>query len=422
MDKKIIKRQLFDQIKAHVSHKEITLVVGPRQVGKTTLLKLVEEDLRQEGKKTLFLNLDVESDRAHVISQEALVQYIRLSFGEERGYVFIDEAQRKEDAGRFFKGIYDMDLPYKLLLSGSGSLELKEKIHESMAGRKRVFELLPVTFEEFAAFRTDYRYNDRLMDFFRTSEIETNSLLNEYLQFGGYPGVILCASAKEKLQLLVEIYQSYLVRDISFLLGVEKTDAFTHLVRLLASTIGNLVSVSELSSTLGISAQTVKKYLWYLEQTYIIARVSPYFRNARTELSKMPVYYFSDLGLRNLSAHVASETVESDGFLFENFVFSILRERFGLASNPIHFWRSKGGAEVDFVLQAGAKLIPIEVKSRSGKNIAMSRSLTSFIHQYRPERAFIVTKNHQAQFVVGDTPVEAVPFYELLEKNFIGGS
>jgi len=149
----VIKRELFDQIKKHLEDEEIILIVGPRQVGKTTLMKGLEEDLKSRGEKTLFLNLDLDTDRPAFESQSKLLQRITYNVGKEKGYVFIDEIQRKENAGLFLKGIYDMKLPYKFIVSGSGSIELKEKIHESLAGRKRLFEMTPVTFEEFVEFK-----------------------------------------------------------------------------------------------------------------------------------------------------------------------------------------------------------------------------------------------------------------------------
>ena len=415
MDKKLIKRDLFEQLQDHLSHKEITLLVGPRQVGKTTLLRLLEDDCKARGIKTLFLNLDIEQDRQFFTSQEALIHHIRLSLGTNGGYVFIDEAQRKENAGIFFKGIYDMDIPYKLILSGSGSLELKEKIHESMAGRKRIFELLPVSFKEFAACRTEYQYGDKLLEALRHNPQKTVLLLEEYLRFGGYPRVILSTETTEKQNIMNEIYQSYLLRDISYLLGVEKTDAFANLIRLLASQTGNLTAVSELASTLAISIPTVKQYLWYLEKTYIIHRVRPYFKNARKEISKMPTFYFYDLGLRNFAKQGNFTEKTSDGFLFENLVFLLLQERFGSLANPIGFWRSKSGAEVDFVVERNEHPVPIEVKYSSFQKPTIGKSLHSFIERYKPNCAYIVTKDYSHKIVVDKTAVHFIPFYHIYQ-------
>ncbi|MBI4224161.1 MAG: AAA family ATPase, partial [Deltaproteobacteria bacterium] len=181
----MIKRHLFKPLQSHLSRKEITLITGPRQAGKTTLMKLLENQLRQEGKKTLFLNLDIQSHLPFFASQETLLQKIELEIGRSKGFVFIDEIQRVPNAGIFLKGLYDLDLPYKFIVSGSGSLELKEQIHESLAGRKRIFELTTLTFQEFVNYKTNYRYENILPRFFQIEEPKAKKLLDEYLQFGG---------------------------------------------------------------------------------------------------------------------------------------------------------------------------------------------------------------------------------------------
>ncbi len=234
----IIQRELLKELKNHLSEKEISLIIGPRQVGKSTLMLLLRDDIKKKGGKTLFLSLDFERDKQFFISQDSLIKKIELELGREKGYVFIDEIQRKENAGIFLKGIYDMNLPYKFIVSGSGSLELKEKIHESLVGRKRIFELNPVSFKEFVNFRTNYHYKEKLMDFFVVEKEKTESLLGEYLNFGGYPRVIIEEKLREKREIIDEIFRSYLEKDISYLLKVEKLDAFSSLIKILASQIG----------------------------------------------------------------------------------------------------------------------------------------------------------------------------------------
>ncbi len=162
----MIKRNLLEQLKGHLSKKEISLIVGPRQAGKTTLMLLLKEYLEKHGEKTLFLNLDIESDNRYFSTQDILIRKIQLELGRERGCVFIDEIQRKENAGLFLKGLYDMRTPYKFIVSGSGSLELKEKIHESLVGRKRLFDLNTISFEEFVNYTTGEKYHGSLQDFF----------------------------------------------------------------------------------------------------------------------------------------------------------------------------------------------------------------------------------------------------------------
>lgn len=182
--------------------------------------------LDRQGEKTLFLNLDGEADRKYFGSQARLIDKIKLETGEGRGFVFIDEIQRKENAGLFLKGVYDQGLPHKLIVSGSGSLELKEKIHESLAGRKRLFELNPVSFREFVNYKTGYRYEDKLRDFFRLENEKTGILLREYLNFGGYPRVATEPLRTEKLKILDEIFRSYIEKDIVYLLKVDQPEAF----------------------------------------------------------------------------------------------------------------------------------------------------------------------------------------------------
>ena len=199
-----IRRRLIPALAGHLDHPEITMLIGPRQSGKTTILKQLEVKLRAGGRKTLWLNLDFEDAFHNVSSQSALLQKIHLELGSSGGVVFIDEIQRKENAGLFLKGLYDQSPPCKIVVSGSVSIELKEKISESLAGRKRMFELSTVSFGEFADFKTGYRYTDRLKEFFRAEPLKTDQLLREYLMYGGYPRVILADTHQEKLSVINE--------------------------------------------------------------------------------------------------------------------------------------------------------------------------------------------------------------------------
>jgi len=412
----IIKRDLFEEIKNHLSAKEISLIIGPRQVGKTTLMLLLKEYLEKKGEKTLFLNLDVEADKQYFVSQEALIRKINLEFGKDKGYVFIDEIQRKENAGLFLKGIYDLNLPYKFIVSGSGSLDLKEKIHESLVGRKRMFELYPISFKEFVNFKTNYRYEESLEEFFEVEKVKTESLLNEYLNFGGYPRVVLEEKLSEKVRIIDEIYRSYLDKDISYLIKSERVDVYSSLIKLLAGQIGRLINYSELSSTLGIALQTLKNYLWYAEKTFIIHRLTPYFRNVRKEITKSPVIYFYDLGLRNYALGLFGKVEFSPdiGFLFQNFIFNIIKEKIRFTGASVHFWRTKDKAEVDFVINFGKEVIPIEAKYKKLKEPTVERSLRSFVEKYHPKEAWVINLALEYEVKIDKTIVKFLPFYRLL--------
>ncbi|OGW04184.1 MAG: ATPase [Nitrospinae bacterium RIFCSPLOWO2_01_FULL_39_10] len=411
-----IKRYMFSELVAHLPKKELSLIVGPRQAGKTTLMLQVQDYLKKKNEKTLFLSLDFEGDTPHFNTQAALLDRINLEFGKKKGYVFIDEIQRKENAGIFLKGLYDMQTPYKFVVSGSGSIELKEKVHESLAGRKRMFELQTVSLKEFINYKTMYKYEDRLEEYFRIEKTESLGLLIEYLNFGGYPRVILEETLAEKLQTMDEIYRSYIEKDIAYLLRVERIDAFGNLLRLLAGQAGNIINLNEISSTVGISVQTVKNYLYYAEKTFVIKRLTPYYRNIRKEISKSPVVYFNDIGMRNFSIGQFGRymMLSEMGFLFQNLIYRLLHEKIKDEGSTLHFWRTKDRAEVDFVINKGREVIPVEVKCKEMKEKSIARSLRSFISRYKPKEAFVVNISLKDEDMIEKTKIRFIPYFELI--------
>jgi len=414
-----IKRYIFDELKGHLSKKEMSLIVGPRQAGKTTLMMQLKDHLEKKGEQTLFLSLDFERDMPHFATQSALLNRIRLELGSRRGFVFIDEIQRKENAGLFLKGIYDMQMPYKLIISGSGSVELKEKIHESLAGRKRVFELNTVSLSEFIDFKTGYKYAGKLDRYFRVNKAESMSFLAEYLNFGGYPRVIVEETRNEKLRIIDEIYRSYIEKDIAFLLRVERIDAFGNLIRLLAGQAGNLINLNELSSTLGISVQTVKNYIAYAEKTFIVKRITPFFRNIRKEISKSPMIYFNDIGLRNFSMDKFGRYAmfSEMGFAFQNLVQDILQDKIRYEGSALHFWRTKDRAEVDFIIGSGDEALPVEVTCKELKDKSIGRSLKSFINEYNSKEAWVINLGLKDEVKVSGTLVRFMTIFDLLSEN-----
>lgn len=410
----MIKRTIYSQLLAHVDNPEITILVGSRQAGKTTLMELLKDELQIRGDQTLSLNLEREEDILFFKNQLALVDKMKLNFGEKKGYVFIDEIQRLENAGLFLKGIYDRKLPYKLVVTGSGSLELKEKIHESLAGRKRMFEISTLSLEEFVNYKTDYKYENKLNDFFRIETQLSNNLLKEYLLWGGYPRVVLAQKEVDKIATIGDIYDSYLEKDVKQLLGIVKGEEFTKLLMVLADQIGKVANVTEISSTLGIDRETTKKYLWLLKKTFIIDEVRPFYKNLRKELTKRSVFYFNDLGMRNyILNRLDLRNLEIDGgFLFQNLVYFRLKNIVSLEPSKINYWRTLNGAEVDFVINSGSGIWPIEVKYSSLKEIKITRSMNSFIDAYHPRRFTIVNLNLKSQEKVGNVEYEVLPIGE----------
>ena len=403
------------RLKENLDGREILIVAGPRQAGKTTLMKELIEHLKRDGQKTLFLNFDYETDKSCLETQNALINRARLEFGNERGFVFIDEIQRKKNAGLFLKGIYDLELPYKFIVSGSGSLELKESIHESLAGRKTIFFLGPVDFFEFADFKTDYKYSDRLPEFFAVEAQKTKMLRDEYLSFGGYPRVVLAQTLEKKIIVINEIFSSVIERDIAGFLGVNRPEAFSAMIKVLATQTGQLLKYSQLAEQIGASLPLVKKYLWYAQKTFIIDILPPYFSNKQKEILKSPMSYFIDLGLRNFAAGTFGAFDDNNrGFVFQNLVKNILSSNLK-AGQALRFWRTNTGAEVDFVIVKGKEVLPVEVKFLDFVKVEINRSMVSFIEKYKPQKAVIANKSFSGTRQLGSAQIAAVPFWHLPE-------
>lgn len=416
----MIKRWCYEKIKKHAFEaKEVTMVIGPRQSGKTTLLRQLMDEMIRDGRKVMYLNLDYEADNQFFESQITLIAKIKNDIGIA-GTVFIDEVQRKENAGVFLKGIYDMDLGYKFVVTGSGSFELNEKIVESMAGRKRLFELNSLSFKEFVDYKTDYKYVEK-HDLLQKFEKDKLSLmLQEYLIFGGYPRVILTSDEAEKRLLATEIFNSYLDKDIKGWLGVDKIQEFTEMCRVLAAESGQLLDMTKLGKQTALSYKTIKKYLWYLQKTYIIRMVKPFGKNKVNELVRSPIVYFNDLGMRNfLLGQLYQRDLKTNlvdaSFLFQNLIFLMLKDltEINLLPYDICYWRTKSGAEVDFVWGNIVKPIPVEVKFSKQENV--TRSLMSFINKYKPKKTFLVNLEVEKKY----NGVDFVPYWKLMVKNFL---
>lgn len=411
----MIKRYLLPKLIDHLNDPEISLIIGPRQSGKTTLMRLLMEHLTSKGKNSLFLNYDLERDKPFFKTQEDLLAKIRLEIGGI-GCVFLDEIQGKENAGLFLKGLSDLNLPYKFVVSGSGSLELKAKIFESLVGRKRVFPLYPLSFFEFLDFKTAYRYEGRLDEYLGVEKAAGEMLLAEYLSFGGYPKVALAQTQEEKTVAISDIYESYLARDIAALLRLKKSESLIQLVRILSAQMGQLVNYHELSSTLGISEKTVKHYLWYLEQTFIGQRLTPFTRRLGKEIVKSPIFYFVDTGLANYATgNFFLQELSTLGLRFQNMLYTKIKNSLAPGAAPLHYWRTKDGAEVDFVIDYGNRIIPIEVKLQTLSNARPHGGLVRFIKKYRPDTVYVVNLRYKETVVVEQTSIHFIPYYELTD-------
>jgi uncharacterized protein len=415
----MIKRDLFQALLDHMDEPEITMLTGPRQAGKTTLLKMVEKHLSEKGIPTLWFNLDIESDQLYFQSQDLLLKKIGLEFGDQYGIVFVDEIQRKVNAGLFLKGLFDGNHKIKWVVSGSGSIEIKENIQESLVGRKRLFELSTINFNEFFNYRTKYKYVGKLMEYGSVEQGKVFELLSEYLNYGGYPRVVMEEKGSKKQLLIEEIYRSYIEKDIVWLVRSDSIPSFSRLTQILAAQTGKLINYSELAMQCGLSVPTLKKFLWYAQKTYIIDIVTPHYTNLLKQITKSETVYFNDLGLKNFSIGLfgnIENVINQVSFTFQNFIYFLLKEKYKHTSATIHFWRTNDGAEVDFVVRYLNEVLPVEVKYAHYKKPLLGKSLHSFIKQYSPPKAYIVNLSLKEEVKVGKTVVYFIPFYMLADK------
>lgn len=396
-----LEREIMLALKKWLEERETLIITGPRQAGKSTLLKaLIRFLINQKevnGKDIFYFNLDDTRMIEFFSAPEDFIKFIQ-SFSPQRAYIFIDEAQRLENPGLFLKCLYDLGLNFKLIISGSSSLELKSKIFESLTGRKIVFHLYPFSFKEFLRAKSFVEFEiaswEDLIFKNRMYFISLNKYLAEYLIYGGYPRVVLEQDLSKKKELLWEIYSSYLEKDVVNFLKIELADKFNNLVKVLSSQIGNLVNIYELTNTLGMNRLTVEKYISILKETFIVSKLMPFYRNVRSEISKMPKIYFNDTGLRNSAIDSFGELeVRPDrGELLENFIHTQIKSS-GIFKN-IRFWRTKTGGELDFVVELGGEIIAFESKFVSYRKPYFSRSLKHFVKDYNPKRVVIFTKDY----------------------------
>lgn len=395
MVKKLVLREKLQEIIPYLQTQDIIIVLGSRRVGKTTLLFQIKDFLLKNEKTkendVYFLNLDLIDDLMIVQDQSSFIKYLKARINNSKIYFFIDEVQRLKNPGLFFKGIYDLNLPVKFILTGSSSLEIKAKTQEPLTGRKKLFYLYPFSFEEFLSLK-----NKKLLTIKQKKRLSPpdkkalRDYLKEFIIWGGYPEVSLEEQAERKIKVLEEIFNSYLDKDIINFLKIEDKIAFTKLVKILAAQTGGLVNVSGLSLTLGIKSETVKKYISALEETFVIKLIPPFFKNIRKEISKMPKVYFIDNGLRNfaLKKFEIYDNREDQGFLVENCAFSILLKKLK-SYEQLFFWRTKDKAELDFIIE-GRYILPLEVKSANIKKPIFPRTLLNFSKQYQINQAILL--------------------------------
>jgi len=350
-----MKRKLYEKLLQHLPKKEFTILTGARQTGKTTLLSGLRAYCQDQDIPQIFINLENKTFLAELDSNPLnLLGYLPTQ--DKKTIVFIDEIQYLSDPSNFLKLIYD-DYSHliKIVASGSSAFYIDKKFRDSLAGRKRIFHLMTCDFEDFLLLRGKedlWQEVLRIKEQPQAKSLKIDLLRLEwesFMLYGGYPAVVTEPMVNEKIEVLKEIRDSFIKRDI-IESGVQNEVVFYQLFQILASQTGQLVNVNELSNTLKVRNETIQNYLEVMEKCFHLSLVKPYFANIRKELVKMPKGYLMDTGLRNslINNFTPINQRLDKGELWEQTVFRMLADRFGLDS--IRFWRTSDGNEIDFIL------------------------------------------------------------------------
>ncbi len=385
------------RLKLSADHR-VVLVVGPRQAGKSTL---IWKTLAEAGEPVLYLNCEEPSIREWLSSPAAFLADLAEWAGQAKT-LFFEEVQRLPEGGLFLKGLVDRHTGLRLYATGSSSFDLEAATRESLAGRAQRHLLLPLSLAEVGA---------NLPASPMAREDELSRLVERMAVFGGYPTMLTSDDPRQELATLVE---AFVVRDASDRFRIRHPAALRKLLELAASQVGNLVNLSEWAALTNISNDTVAEYCRLLEETHLIRLVRPFVGGKRAEITSARKVFFVDNGVRNQlfgGFQPAAERPDR-GALLENLAFTELAKTVNPLLDGLSAWRSKSGAEVDFVVEHQGRLLACEVKAGDSR-ASLSRSARSFIDAYQPEQLLVVNRRVYPEIAVGSTRVRFLRVEEL---------
>lgn len=363
MQEKLYRRDIIEKIIRFLDTDNIIVLHGARQVGKTHILYWIKQYIEKRGEDAYYIDLeDSRFVRMLNVGVNEFINHLkeegyRLENGKNKIYVLVDEIQYLENPSEFLKLIADHHKNIKLIVSGSSSFEIKSKFKDSLAGRSVNFGIFPLSFSEFLLFK-GYHF-DKSEVITEKKKEDLSLLYKDFTLYGGYPKIVLTDELDLKEKYLQQIIDTYIKKDIRDLAEIKDIGKFNKLIEVLASQSGQLLNVSELSNTCKLAKQTIERYLFILENTYVLKLVRPYHKNIRGELFKMPKVFFYDSGLAQM-IWLKGLQKEIIGSIFETSIFGELIKKYGREN--VYFWRTKDKKEIDFIIQDKAKIIPIEVK------------------------------------------------------------
>lgn len=375
----IIPRLLEKTVRSQLFSGMAIVIYGARQVGKTTLVKHILKDYEDDS---IYLNCDQPDIAAALSNKTSLELY---EYVQRKKLVVIDEAQRVENIGLTIKLLVEAYPDMQVIATGSSSFELANKITEALTGRAWFHKLYPLSYEEIAAI----------------DKIAANRSLNRMLRLGTFPRMWKNDEATA-IQLLNGLTTGFLFKDLLQFEQLRQAPLLTKLLQALALQLGNEVSYSELASLLGVDGKTVERYIFLLEQVFVIFRLPSLKRNPRSEVSRLRKVYFYDLGVRNsLIQNFNDLNLRTDtGALWENFciIERMKHKDYHQQFANYYFWRSYDKQEVDFVEESGGSLNGFEFKWQKPER--STKTPPGFINSY-PEATYdVIHKENFEQFVV----------------------
>lgn len=389
-----VKRTLEQKLSLVRGEYGLIALVGARQSGKTTLLK---ECMMDENASYILFD---DPDPREIFDRD--IKEFQLQYLSGKKLTVLDEVHNCSGAGQKLK--YLADTGHKLWITSSSELLLSRDVLSYLVGRAAILRLFPFSYEEFL------RAKEQKV----TTKAISRRMVWEHLTYGGYPRVALSENVELKETILRNLYETITLKDIARSFSISDIASLERFARYLAVNVGNPLMYDTVSKTVGISFPTIKKYLDAMEKSYLIVRVKPFFTNKNKELVKQPRIYFLDTGIRNMVARNFSR--DPDGKVFENYVLTELL-KMGL---EVKYWRTLAKTEVDFVVEKGKDVMPIEVKLRSDTS-RIGRGFRSFIDTYSPKEAYYVSfEGDEGEKEVNGCHVKFVNVSNLYKQTSLG--
>ncbi len=399
-------REIYPKLKTEKDNNKIIIILGARQIGKTTILKELQKEIQKEA-TTLYLDLDYIANYEIVSSTDSFIAYLKQNdfHKGERYYLFLDEIQRFKDISLLLKNLYDHYPEIKIYATGSSSLDIKKNIKDSLAGRKIIYQMHPLSFREFLIFKNQGDLA-KLLDEKKISFDAYLPYLNDFLVFGGYPEAALADDDDQKFRVLESIFDLYFKKDLIELMKIDDIEKVKKCLKIIAADQGQIINYSHIAREVGTYVREVKEYLSVFEDTFILYKLNPFFSNKHKEIIKTPKYYFWDNGIRNyfLKNFQDINSRADAGFLFESFAISEAN-KYKRGLQNIKFWRSKLGQEIDLVMEDQGRIIPYEIKFKARQNSKDLRGLVSFMDTYKLKKGYLVSLVNRREKNVNDKKI-----------------